>query len=96
MAKQTGKAINCETCEGRPPKLLESNVQFMHVWDLVSNSFNYASTMETVFPTCLNWSNVEVLLRMFHIKPARPLIKRIRLAETLTIKRATDTLKKKE
>lgn len=96
MAKQTGKAINCETCEGRPPKLLASNMQFMNVWNLINNSFNYTSTMENVFPTSLNWANVEVILRMFHIKPARSLIKRIRLAETLTIKRATDTLKKKE
>lgn len=96
MAKQRGKEPECDTCEGRPPELLDINKQFMQVWNLVSNSFYYASTMESVFPTGLNWANVEVVLRMFRIKQTRMLIKQIRLAETLTIKSARETLKNKE
>ena len=86
--------MQCETCEGRPPKLSEENIRFMGVWNLLENSFYYVSTMEKVIPTGLNWVNVEAILKLFHIRPTRLLIKRIKLAETLVIKQANESLKK--
>ena len=92
--KQLGKELQCETCEGRPPTLNKENISFMGIWRLLENSFYYVSTMEKVIPTGLNWANVESILKLFHIRPTRLLVKRIKLAETLVIKHANESLKK--
>ena len=78
----------CETCEGKPPQLSENNIKFMRVWNLISNSFFYISTMDNVIPSGLNWTNVESIFRLTRIKPTRLLIRRIRVAEQLTLERA--------
>lgn len=93
-AKQLGRELHCETCEGRPPKLNKENKRFMGVWNLLQNSFYYVGTMERIIPTGLNWANVETILRLFHIRSTRLLIKQIKLAETLVIKQANESLKK--
>lgn len=93
-AKQLGQELQCETCSGRPPKLSEENIRFMGTWNLLENSFYYVSTMEKIIPTGLNWANVESILKLFHIRPTRLLIKRIKLAESLVIKQANESLKK--
>lgn len=81
----------CEMCEGRPPQLNIDNLKFMRVWNLISNSFFYVSTMDAVIPTGINWANVEAVFRLNHIKASRALIRRIRIAEQLTIERANAT-----
>lgn len=82
----------CESCKGRPPQLTEDNVRFLRIWNLVSNSFFYVSTMENVIPVGMNWTNVESIFRLSHVKASRMLIKRIMVAERLTIERANNAI----
>lgn len=82
--------VPCQTCEGRPPQLNDDNIRFLRIWNLVSNSFFYVSTMESVVPTGMNWTNVESILRLSRIKASRMLIRRIMVAERLTIERANE------
>ena len=87
--KQTQQGCDCEHCPDCCPKPLENNVTFLAFWNKVSRCFHYVGTMDGVYPVSLNWVDVETMARLTRVKLNSKMLKKLSLAEEMTIKEST-------
>ena len=58
----------------------------MHFFGLAENCVRYVATMENVMVTGIDWVNLKALAELNDIKLSKPVMKRLRVIESLLIK----------
>ena len=58
----------------------------MQFFGMAANCVRYVSTMESVMVTGIDWVNLKAVAELSGIKITRPMMKRLRIIESLLIK----------
>lgn len=58
---------------------------FLKFWNVISRCFHYVGTMDGVYPVSLNWTDIETMARINHVKLNSVMISKLQIAETKTI-----------
>lgn len=85
MHKQRKKELNCEQCPDKCPAPLRGNVLFLRFWNSVSRCFHYVGTMDGIYPVSLNWTDVETMARINHVKLNSSMLAKLEIAQDKTI-----------
>ena len=63
-----------------------NNIYFFSVWNTLSKCFHFLGLEFGTIPTGINWTDMEALARLYGIKLGKSMLKRIMVAEEMTIK----------
>ena len=58
------------------------------------NCVRYVATMERIMVTGIDWVNLKAVAELSHIKITKPMMKRLRLIESLLIKESAENANK--
>jgi hypothetical protein len=58
------------------------------------NCVRYVATMERIMVTGIDWVNLKAVAELSHIKITKPMMKRLRLIESLLIKESVENANK--
>ena len=64
---------------------MQGNIPFFKLWNIAQRCFHCVGTMEDIYPTALNWSDIESIARINKIKLNRILVNKLSVAERLSI-----------
>ena len=84
------KEINCNECPDKIPDVTEGNIKTMQFFGMASNCVRYAGTMENIMVTGMDWVNLKAVADLSGIKITKPMMKRLRLIESLLIKESVE------
>lgn len=59
------------------------------------NCVRYVATMERIMVTGIDWVNLKAVAELSHIKITKPMMKRLRLIESLLIKESVENANKR-
>lgn len=82
--------MDCKTCPDRCPDLNEGNISTMHFFDLAANCVRYVGTMDGAMVTGIDWINLKALAELSRVKVTQPMMKRLRVIESLLIKESVE------
>ena len=87
--------MHCDTCSDRVPDLRDGNKKTMAFWDMAANCVRYISTMDNVMVAGIDWINLKAVAELSHIRITQPMMKRLRIIETLLIKESVENASKR-
>lgn len=64
---------------------MQGNMSFFKLWNITQRCFHYVGTMDGIYPTALNWCDIESIARIHKIKLNRILLMKLKVAERLSI-----------
>lgn len=67
----------------------------MAFWDMAANCVRYISTMDNVMVAGIDWINLKAVAELSHIKVTQPMMKRLRIIETLLIRESVENAGKR-
>lgn len=82
--------MDCKNCPDRCPDLNEGNISTMHFFDLAANCVRYVGTMDGAMVTGIDWINLKALAELSRVKVTQPMMKRLRVIESLLIKESVE------
>ena len=62
----------------------------MHFFGLAANCVRYVGTMDGVMVTGIDWTNLKALAELSRVKVTQPMMKRLRVIESLLIKESVE------
>lgn len=68
---------------------MPGNIDFLRFWNSVSRCFHFVGTMEGIYPVSLNWTDIETMARITHVKLTPRLLQKLSVAEQKTIEEST-------
>lgn len=90
------KDLKCESCPDKIPDVADGNINTMRFFGMASNCVRYVGTMENIMVTGMDWVNVKAVAELSGVTITRPMMKRLRLIESLLIKESVENASKRD
>ena len=66
----------------------------MRFYDIAVNCVRYVATMESIMVTGIDWTNLKAVAELSGVRITKPMMKRLRVIETLLIKESIENAKR--
>lgn len=78
------------------PDISPSNMYFLRFWAKIQRCFHWAGGGTGAFRTGLDWADVKTISEIEKVKLSKPILARLRKAESLCVASDINNLKKSE
>ena len=87
--------MDCKNCPDKIPDLREGNYKTMLFYEgMAVNCVRYVGTMESIMVTGIDWVNLKAVADLSGVKVTKPMMKRLRVIESLLIKESVENAKR--
>ena len=79
--------MDCKNCPDKIPGLREGNYKTMVFYEgMAANCVRYVATMDSVTVAGMDWVNLKAVAELSGVRITKPMMKRLRVIESLLIK----------